>query len=967
MRIWRVEIQVGNGQADVVGRSVLHEMRDFGITEVANVRSSRLFLLETDAPQDQVKRIASELLVDPTVETYQLDVDEPAYSDDCRGDHFRVEVHLKPGVMDPVAQSTQSAIDQMGIAVQSVRTAKAFVVQGRLDDSQRSLLATRILANDCIEQVVFGSAGCSAPPHPPQYQLQVRHVPLRKLSDEQLLDLSKRYDLFLNVREMRAIQRYYRRQRREPTDVELETLAQTWSEHCVHKTFRSAIDYDGPEGTLRIDNLIKRTIMAATKKLRRKWCISVFKDNAGVIAFDENHGVCFKVETHNHPSAIEPYGGASTGIGGVIRDPLGTGLGAAPIANTDVFCFARPDYPLQELPTGVLHPRRVLKGVVSGVRDYGNRMGIPTINGAIWFDQRYLANPLVYCGNVGLMPIDKCFKQPRADDLIVVAGGRTGRDGIHGATFSSGELTDQSDQQFSHAVQIGNAITEKKLTDVILQARDHPDGCLYTAITDCGAGGLSSAVGEMGQHLGAEVELQRVPLKYEGLRYDEIWISEAQERMVFAVPHENWPKLESLFKAENVEATCIGRFTGDGQLTLRYNGTQVGRLDMKFLHGGLPKSARKAKWRPPVLAKPQIPEPADYTEALLKLLAHPNIASKEWVVRQYDHEVQGGSVIKPLVGVNNDGPGDASVIRPVLESDRAVAIGCGLNPNYGDIDPYWMAACCIDEAVRNVVAVGGDPRRCAILDNFCWGNCNDEEKLGALVRACQGCYDAAVAFKTPFISGKDSLNNEYVAQDGRRISIPNTLLISALAVVPDVNRCVTMDVKQGGNLIYLIGRSLPYLGGSHYWDLHGCRGTDVPKVDFDLALKIFIAVHRLINAGLIRSCHDCSEGGLAVALAEMAFAGGLGMDIDLSAMAADLGCERMDELLFSEAPSRFIVEVAPQHRKRFEARTRNLPAYRLGTVTGHESLIISGPNAKRLVRANLDDLKQTWLKPLQFY
>ena len=454
-----------------------------------------------------------------------------------------------------------------------------------------------------------------------------------------------------------------------------------------------------------------------------------------------------------------------------------------------------------------------MRGVVEGVRDYGNRMGIPTVNGAVYFDERYLGNPLVYCGNVGLLARDKSFKQAQAGDLIVSIGGRTGRDGIHGATFSSAELTSHSEILSGGAVQIGNAIEEKKALDVPLAARDRG---LYHAVTDCGAGGFSSAVGEMGEKIGAEVHLEKAPL-IEGLSYTEIWISEAQERMVVAVPEDRWPELHRLCESEGVEATSIGRFVPTGRLRLSYNGTEVADLDMKFLHKGRPPVVRQAVYE---AAKPQAIKLSacdDWTETLLAILASPNVASKEWIIRQYDHEVQGGSVVKPLVGIERDGPSDAAVLRPVLNSRRGVVIACGMNPRYGDFDPYHMAASAIDEAVRNCVAVGADPNRIAILDNFCWGDCEKPETLGSLVRAALACHDMSLALGTPFISGKDSLNNEFSYTDaaGKRqtIAIPATLLISAMGQIADVAKCVTMDLKSPGNLLYLVGETKDELGG----------------------------------------------------------------------------------------------------------------------------------------------------------
>ncbi|MGB2822047.1 MAG: phosphoribosylformylglycinamidine synthase subunit PurL, partial [Phycisphaerae bacterium] len=791
------------------------------------------------------------------------------------------------------------------------------------------------------------------------YELEIIEVPIRDLDEAGLQKLSDGNEMFLNVTEMKAIQDYYRRLGREPRDVELEMIAQSWSEHCGHKTFRSdvrVVDHSGNE-VERIDNLIKTTIFGVTKQLDKPWCISVFEDNAGVIEFDDDHAVCFKVETHNHPSAIEPYGGAATGIGGVIRDPLGTGLGAEPVANTDIFCFGPPDIPLEDVPTGVLHPRRVMRGVVSGVRDYGNRMGIPTLNGAVFFDEKYLGNCLVYCGTIGLMDRAKCFKEPRAGDAILVVGGRTGRDGIHGATFSSGELTHVHETQFSHAVQIGNAITEKKMLDTIVQARKEG---LYTAITDCGAAGLSSAVGEMGEHLGAEVHLERVPLKYQGLRYAEIWISEAQERMVLAVPQENVERILEIFESEGVEATIIGHYGTEGRaIRIFYDGQLVGELETDFLHGGVPQPLKEAVYEKVPRPSPQPAEKDSYNDTLLKLLAEPNIASKEWIIRQYDHEVQGGSVIKPLVGAMEDSPGDAAVIRPVLASHKALAISCGLNPKLGDLDPYQSAMHAVDEALRNNVAVGGNLEQMAILDNFCWGNCNKPDRMGALVQSAKGCRDAALAYGTPFISGKDSLNNEFQTDTGETIAIPATVLISAISVVPDARRCVTADAKEAGNCIFLLGRTCGQLGGSHYLIVQAAEtGNDVPPVDLATNFRVMKALQAAIGAGLVRSCHDLSEGGLAVAAAEMAFAGALGVELDLAAMETD-GDVGEPARLFAESAGRFLVEVAPGSREAFLEIMRDCPVGRLGSVTDTGRIVIRS-RSRAVVDLAIDEAKAAW-------
>ncbi|NOZ20236.1 MAG: phosphoribosylformylglycinamidine synthase subunit PurL, partial [Planctomycetes bacterium] len=712
----------------------------------------------------------------------------------------------------------------------------------------------------------------------------------------------------------------------------------------------------------KIDNLLKTTIARVTEELDKPWCVSVFKDNAGIIRFDETYDICFKVETHNHPSAIEPYGGAATGTGGVIRDPLGTGLGAKPILCTDIFCFGPPDLPHKDVPPGALHPKRVFKGVVSGVRDYGNRMGIPTANGAIYFDERYIGNPLVYCGNLGIIPRGKSEKAPKVGDLAIVIGGRTGRDGIHGATFSSVELHEESEVVSSGAVQIGNPITEKKMADTLLQARDRG---LYNCITDCGAGGLSSAVGEMGEEIGAEVDLEKVPLKYEGLSYTEIWISEAQERMVLAVPPEKEAEILALFEAEDVEATTIGRFTGSKRLVLRYEGTLVADLDVDFLHNGLPRLERKAVWEPQKFMEPKLPEKENYGGDLKKILSAWNVCSKEWVIRQYDHEVQGASALKPLVGVMNDGPGDACIIRPVLDSARGVIISCGMNPKYSDIDPYHMAASAIDEAIRQVIAVGGSLEQAAILDNFCWGNTNKPDRVGGLVRAAQACYDVAVVYGTPFISGKDSLNNEFRVGD-KTTAIPGTLLISAVAVMPDVTKAVSMDAKEAGNLVYVVGLTRDELGASHYFELYGSVGNGVPKVDAELGKRIFDGLAAATDQRLVRACHDCSEGGIAVAAAEMAFAGGRGMKLDLTDVPRVDDVTRDDQILFSESNSRFIVEVKPENREKFEAALGGVPFAQIGEVTEGDVFQVAGLDGKAVIEEKIADLKEAWQAPLRW-
>ncbi len=793
---------------------------------------------------------------------------------------------------------------------------------------------------------------------------KVDEFQLLNADDAELMRISKEGTLSLNLNEMQTIQSHFASLQRNPTDVELETIAQTWSEHCVHKTFKSLILYseDGKE-TEQIDGLFPSYIQRATEEIDKPWCVSVFSDNAGIIEFDGKYNLVFKVETHNHPSAIEPYGGAGTGIGGVIRDSLGTGLGAKPILNTDVFCFGLPDTPYNNLPKGTLHPKRVFKGVVAGVRDYGNRMGIPTANGAILFDTRYTANPLVFCGNVGLIPIDRCDKSVEPGDLIVAVGGRTGRDGIHGATFSSAELDDTS-EKLGSVVQIGNPIIEKKIVDALLQARDLN---LYRSITDCGAGGFSSAVGEMGENTGAEVHLERVPLKYDGLAPWEIWLSEAQERMVISVPPENLNELMAICEAEMVEATVLGNFTDTHRLQVFFQGSVVADLDMNFLHKGLPQHIKKAIWQPPQHKEMQSRDSKtqDYTEDLCKLLASPNIASKESVIRQYDHEVQGGIVIKPLVGVENDGPSDACVTTPIIGSEKAVIVANGINPKYSDVDPYISAASAIDEALRNIIAVGGTIEKTALLDNFCWGNPDKPDRLGALVRAAKACYDIATAYGTPFISGKDSLYNEYRdTTTGEQRAIPSTLLISAICVMPDVSKAITMDVKSPGNLIYVIGNTYAELGGSHYFGIHNHIGNTAPQVRPNDGKLTMNSLSFAIDNGLVRSCHDCSEGGIAVAAAEMAFSGGYGMSLNLNNVPIGEEIPFNDFLLFSESNSRFLVEVEPENKNSFEKHITDVSIGCLGTVTDTSEFIIKGLTGNTIIETTIDKLKAAWQTPL---
>ncbi len=968
---WRIEVLPAPGADDPRGRAAAGDVRFLGLAppgvEVADV----YFLAAGEGapaiPKADVERAAPAVFADPV--TQRWGIAAPGEADDFRpsGDRrHRATVMKRAGVMDPVEASAVQALADLGVRDSSVRTACRYYFDRALSAEDREMIGAKALMNPAIEEVFWDGAALPPPFHPgAEYRFRRVEVPLDGLSDEELTALSARCVLSLNLAEMRAVRDHYRGLARAPTDVELESIAQTWSEHCCHKTFTDPIEHKTDGGVERIKSLLKEMIKRPTEELAAPWCLSVFEDNAGVIAFDETHGVSFKVETHNHPSAIEPYGGAGTGIGGVIRDTLGTGLGSKPIVSTDVFCFGPPDLPQDKVPRGALHPLRVLRGVVSGVRDYGNRMGIPTASGAVYFDERYVGNPLVFCGSVGLIPRAALQKEARPGDRIYVCGGRTGRDGIHGATFSSVELTQDSETVSSGAVQIGNAITEKKVLDVLLQARDQE---LFRAITDCGAGGLSSAVGEMGAKVGAEVHLEKVPLKYQGLSPVEIWISEAQERMVLAVPPESAARLEALAASEDVECTDIGHFTGTGQLHISYGGEPVAEIDLGFLHGGRPRTPRQSVFRPPAIEPAVFPEAgADLGPVLRRILASPNVASKEWIIRQYDHEVQGASVLKPLQGKWADGPGDAVAVQPVFGSRRGVVIGCGMNPRYGDADPYRMAMAAIDEALRNVVAAGGDPDRTAILDNFAWGNTRRPEVLGTLVEAARGCRDAALGFAVPFISGKDSLNNEFQTEAGA-IAVPPSLLISSISIVEDARRLVSMDLKAEGSALVLVGETREEMAGSHYFGLLGGRGGLVPAPEFPRAREVLRAVHRAIREGLVLACHDLSEGGLAVAAAEMAFAGGVGAEVRLDRVPRPNALLRDEALLFSESCSRFLLEVRTKDVAGLLGPSgpfEGLPAADVGRTVGYKILRILGMSGRPVVAAALEDLRKAWKEGLK--
>jgi phosphoribosylformylglycinamidine synthase II len=994
----RIEIGFRQGIRDALGektrRRIIEDLR----ISVDSVATIEVYTIDALLTPEELERAAGGPLSDPVIQEAAID------RGIARGFDWMIEVGFRPGVTDNVGKTAGEAIALLTGKPVRVYTSRQYVIRGIRDRCAQNTLtradaeriASELLANDLIQRydIIDGKTWDPAtgiPPHVPRVLGEDRpHTDEIALdvSDDELVRISQERVLALTLDEMRILRDYLKNDeilahRKEVglgaamTDAELECLAQTWSEHCKHKIFNARIAYDDGEGRTReIDSLFSACIKKSTREIRERmgaddWCLSVFVDNAGIIRFNDDWNLVFKVETHNSPSALDPYGGALTGIVGVNRDPFGCGRGAKLIFNTDVFCFAPPDYD-KPLPNRILHPRRIYEGVREGVEHGGNKSGIPTVNGCLVFDERYLGKPLVYCGTGGIMPariagVPTHTKEILPGDLIVMTGGRIGKDGIHGATFSSEELHEGSPVT---AVQIGDPITQKKMTDFLLVARDRG---LYRAITDNGAGGLSSSVGETATLSGGcELDLKAAPLKYPGLNPWEILISESQERMTLAVDPAKIDEFLKLARKMDVEATVLGRYTDSGWFHIRYGEETVACIEMAFLHDGLPQMVLRAVWAPPRHAEPDFDEPADMGKALKDMLSRLNICSKESIVRQYDHEVQGGSVIKPLTGVVNDGPSDAAVIRPLLDSFEGIVIANGICPRYSDIDAYHMAACAIDEAVRNAVAVGAPLDRLAGLDNFCWcdpvrsaKNPDGEYKLAQLVRANEALYDLTTAYGVPCISGKDSMKNDY--QIGEvRISIPPTLLFSTLGKMEDVRKAVTMDVKRPGDLVYILGKTFRELGGSEWFAMNGAVGNGVPKVDATSAKALYEAIHRAIAAGLVASCHDCSDGGLGVALAETAFAGGFGVAVDLQAVPAE-GIVRNDEILFSESQSRFVATVHPEARSAFEAALAGCTIARIGKVIPEGVLRIESLGGKRIIEESLAALKAAWQKPLAFH
>lgn len=990
---YRVEIGLKSFLRDPRGEKCKRRIMDELKIPIDSVRTVDVYTVDAQITDEEIQRIATGPFLDPIIQVHSIGKPLPQDFD------WAIEVGYKPGVTDNVGRTAREGVELLigrkFEPEEGVYTSVLYLIQGRLSMAQAESIATNRLANTLIQRFIVkdrGSwdrnmgMGIIVPRVIGRNEPRVQEINL-KVSDGELMRISSERVLALTLKEMKAIRAYAEDSKviaegksvglgENLTDVEVEALAQTWSEHCKHKIFNSLIDYIDEHGKhLSIDSLFDTYIKRSTEEIRRElgegdWCISVFKDNAGVMKFNDSWNFVFKVETHNSPSALDPYGGALTGIVGVNRDPFGTGKGAKLIFNVDTFCFAPPDYS-KPLPPRLLHPKRIYEGVREGVEHGGNKSGIPTINGSIVFDERFAGKPLVYCGTGGIMPRvirgePSHVKQAQPGDLIVMTGGRIGKDGIHGATFSSEELHEESP---TSAVQIGDPITQKRMTDFLLRARDKG---LYHAITDNGAGGLSSSVGEMAKDCnGCEIHLERAPLKYAGLDPWEILLSEAQERMTLAVPPDQIDRFLELARHMEVEATVLGKFTASGKFHVLFGGKTVAYIDMEFLHDGYPKMKLQARWEKRIHPEPFFQEPEDLTQVLQKMLSRYNICSKEAVIRQYDHEVQGGSIVKPLVGAFNDGPGDAAVIRPVLETWEGIAVSSGICPRYSDIDTYHMMACAIDEAIRNNLAVGGNLGRMAGLDNFCWCDPvqsektpDGEYKLAQLVRANMALYDYTKAYGVPCISGKDSMKNDYLI-GSTKISIPPTVLFSVASVIPDVRKCVTMDAKRPGDLVYVLGETLAELGGSEYFALQGLVGNDVPKVNAQKARALYEVLGRAIGQGLVASCHDCSDGGLGVALAETAFAGNMGMDVDLRKCLAP-GIQRNDFILFSETQSRFVITIHLENQAAFEECFRDKPIALVGRVADGDVFQITGLNARIIIRTNIHDLKEAWQKPLRW-
>ncbi|MDI1480476.1 AIR synthase-related protein [Polyangium sp. y55x31] len=955
MPIYRLEIENRPAVPDALATKTAQTLSAWLGLSPARIRTRKVYLCDLDMSEAEAKKVLA-AIADPVIEVAALG----ALPDGEPGDPpVILTVSFLPGVTDAVGKSVKTACeDALGRALAGqVYTGTMYLVWG-LPRADVERAAAEVLHNPLIQRIRI-----DAPPRRPDLSVpragatqapRTEIVPLRGLSDEALERLSRERLLALSVPEMHAARDHFEKEGREPTDAELECIAQTWSEHCKHKIFNAPIEYTDPAGnTRRIERGVFKTyVVAATEDVRKArassgidgdggdFLVSVFSDNAGVVRFTDECHLVYKVETHNSPSALDPYGGAMTGIVGVNRDSFGCGLGADLLANVWGYCLGKPNH-TGALPKGLMPPRRIRDGVHHGVIDGGNQSGIPYMRGFELFDDRFTGKPLVYCGTVAAMPVETAGRPTHEKftapgDRIVMIGGRVGKDGIHGATFSSVELNESSPVQ---AVQIGDPITQKMMFDMLAEARDRG---LYSGITDNGAGGLSSSVGEMAEASGgAEIDLARVPLKYPGLAPWEILVSEAQERMTVAVPPDKLEAFLALAARREVEATEIGTFTNSGKLVVRYGEEKVCDLSLAFLHGGLPKVVRTARWSPPPRA---FASAADRDEALaarplgdlvVSMLAQPNIRSGERYARHYDHEVKGLAVVKPFVGVFRDVPATATVMRVRHGRDEGVVLGEGIHPHWSDIDTHAMALACADEGVRRILCAGARIDRMAALDNFCWPDPikstttpDGEHKLAQLVRACEGLYEACVAYGLPLISGKDSMKND-ATLGGVKISVPPTLLVSVIGQMKDVRCALTLSPRAPGDVVYLLGETEDACGESELSRLLGLALEGVPRTDakrFAARYHAFAAAH---EAGLVRSAHVLSRGGLAVALSHMVMASELGLSVSLDGVGAGLSPAIA---LFSESTGRILLSTRAEDAAALEARLSPHALVRLGTV-----------------------------------
>lgn len=947
MAIQEVRVAVKPYLPDLKGEEILFEIRNsLKINSVESVRTAKVFRLE-GIGEDEADYLAQNLLCESVFQIYE--VNRPILDKANK----LVEVAYKPGVMNPEAGSVMKSARDLGVSgLVAVDSSWEYAFFGsNISGDEMNMIFQRLLVNDTIEHIVKikpktliikGETG------------RTDLLPIRKMNDKELMELSKD-KLFLNLEEMQAIKEFFLKIGRDPTDCEIETIAQTWSEHCVHKTFKSTLLIDGREKMPLLQRL-----QHATEKTGHPLVRSAFVDNSGVFEFYDGMAICGKVETHNSPSAIEPYGGAMTGSGGVFRDIIGTGQGAKVIASTDMFCFAPPDITFEDVPPGCLHPHYLLRRVVAGVRDYGNRMGIPTNNGSLHFHQDFRAKPTIIVGAYGIMPVDRCQKgAPKVGDLVVCVGGRTGRDGIHGATFSSGAMTDRTISVNSSAVQIGHPIEEKRMSDAILRARDED---LIRAITDCGAGGFASAVGEMGKETGAKIALDKAPLKYTGLHPWEILLSESQERMIVAVAPKNVDSFLEICREFNVEATILGKFTGEHRFVATYGGEIVMDLEMEFLHHGLPKRVLKGSRRKINYEEPPDIEnntPAEWKKICKRVMGHLNVCSKEPIVRFYDHGVQGTNVLQPYAGVELDAPNDAVVLTPILGKPYGIVISHGLNPVLNKIDSYYGSLWAAAEAVSNAVATGANPQEIALIDNFIWPF-PTEELLSDLDKAVDACVDFVKATGMPFISGKDSLSSTYKGEDGTVVEIPPVLCVSAFGRIKDVKNTVSTDFKRPGSQIILIGsRNTGEMGGSVYYDLLGFIGNKLPRIDLNILPRVLNALHRAISSGIVLACHDISEGGLFAAAAEMCFGSNLGAEIYIPEK------EKAEFFLFNETTGCFLAEID----EKIDAGEifNGIPFRIIGRTINSQQIKVSkeGEKSRELFVVELPELKRAWQLPMK--